>query len=678
MLTSKLQRDIVISRGGGDGAEDEPSSSLGKPKTIHPPIESHWHFPVPQERKMPSSSMSNLGFKKFRQSFKKLGGSSSKSMKMVLAGVRDPKDQKIVETFRELLFLEGQLPPQHQDYHTLLRFLRMRDFDLAKAKEAFLTYLKWREDYKVDAIPKEFKFEEYESVKKCYPHGFHGVDRYGRPVYIERIGMVDLNKLLQVTTLERFTRYHVSEQEKTLNVRYPTCSIAAKKHVASTTSILDVHGVGLVNFSKPARYLFMEIQKIDSNYYPETLNRLFIVNAGSGFKMLWKAVKAFLDARTLAKIQVLGYNYQSDLLEVIDQSNLPTFLGGSCTCSDYGGCLLSDKGPWNNPEITNVLQAISAGNEVNGNEEYGNDASEEAAVQNRKIQALEAALRDAKKKIEALEAALEDTKNVLKELVQHVEDLRSTSWEVHPISTKAPMSTGELLSIEPLELKFSFELKKQISCSLQLSNKTDSYVAFKVKTTNPKKYCVRPNTGIVLPRSTCDVIVTMQAQKEAPPDMQCKDKFLLQSVKTNDGATPKDITPEAFNKEAGHVVEECKLRVVYVAPPQPPSPVPEGSEEGSSPRATVTENGNLGAEFSNATKGLSEQLETPERSVEARALIAKLAEEKLNALQTNNRLRQELELLRNQGGKSSGGVSIIVVIVIGLLGLLLGYLMKKS
>lgn len=36
----------------------------------------------------------------------------------------------------------------------------------------------------------------------------------------------------------------------------------------------------------------------------QTLNRLFIVNAGSGFKMLWKAVKAFLDARTLAKIQV--------------------------------------------------------------------------------------------------------------------------------------------------------------------------------------------------------------------------------------------------------------------------------------------------------------------------------------------------------------------------------------
>ncbi|KAF8392118.1 hypothetical protein HHK36_022460 [Tetracentron sinense] len=58
-----------------------------------------------------------------------------------------------------------------------------------------------------------------------------------------------------------------------------------------------------------------------------------------------------------------------------------------------------------------------------------------------------------------------------------------------------------------------------------------------VKTTNPKKYCVRPNTGIVLPRSTFDIIVTMQVQREAPLDMQCKDKFLLQSVISSLGAT---------------------------------------------------------------------------------------------------------------------------------------------
>ncbi|XP_039169164.1 vesicle-associated protein 1-1 [Eucalyptus grandis] len=135
------------------------------------------------------------------------------------------------------------------------------------------------------------------------------------------------------------------------------------------------------------------------------------------------------------------------------------------------------------------------------------------------------------------------------------------------------MSTGKLLGIEPWKLKFLFELKKQMSCSLQLSNDTDNYVAFKVLTTNAKNYSVRPRTGIVLPRSTCDLIVTMEAQQEAPPDMQCKDKLVLQLMIINDGTTAKDITAEMFNKESGNAVEECEWRVVYVTPPPPPPPV---------------------------------------------------------------------------------------------------------
>lgn len=89
----------------------------------------------------------------------------------------------------------------------------------------------------------DFTFKEYEEVKKCYPHGFHGVDKFGRPLYIERIGMVDLNTLLNVTTIDRYVKYHISEQEKTINLRYPACSLAAKRHVASITTILDVKGV---------------------------------------------------------------------------------------------------------------------------------------------------------------------------------------------------------------------------------------------------------------------------------------------------------------------------------------------------------------------------------------------------------------------------------------------------
>ncbi|XWS49739.1 hypothetical protein CRYUN_Cryun12cG0028700 [Craigia yunnanensis] len=323
-------REIIIEK-GGEESEDSPNRGTyqfpkGMNKPIHPPIETHFllpPLPPPQEGEKPSSSTSSSGLRsmlsyplKVRDSLKRLG--KSKSMELILEGTHDPKDEQIVQSFRKLLFLEDQLPAKHNDYHTLLRFLRMRDFDLSKAKEMFLNYLKWRKNYRVDAIQKEFKFIELAEVKKCYPHGFHSVDRSGRPVYIERVGMVDLYALLQVTSLDRFVKNHISEQEKTLNMRFPACSIAAKRHIASTTSIFDVKGVGMSNFSKPARYLFMEIQKIDSNYYPETLNRLFIINAGSGFRMLWKVLKAFLDARTLAKVHVLGSNYLSNLIEVID------------------------------------------------------------------------------------------------------------------------------------------------------------------------------------------------------------------------------------------------------------------------------------------------------------------------------------------------------------------------
>ncbi|KAI7990237.1 hypothetical protein LOK49_LG12G02058 [Camellia lanceoleosa] len=65
--------------------------------------------------------------------------------------------------------------------------------------------------------------------------------------------------------------------------------------------------------------------------------------------------------------------------------------------------------------------------------------------------------------------------------------LSSSSSAASTNSTSSLFSNEKLLSINPLELKFPFELKKQISSSFQLLNKTDKHVAFKVKTTKPKK-----------------------------------------------------------------------------------------------------------------------------------------------------------------------------------------------
>ena len=130
-------------------------------------------------------------------------------------------------------------------------------------------------------------------------------------------------------------------------------------------------------------------------------------------------------------------------------------------------------------------------------------------------------------------------------------------------------------------LRFPVELKKQIPTTIRLYNPGASEMAFKVKTTAPKKYCVKPNTGFVQAGATQVVHVIMQAQREWPADINaCKDKFLVQSCPSG-GST--DFT-ELFAK-GKEGIWESKLRVAYAQPAPPPSPVPEG-EEGDGKEST--------------------------------------------------------------------------------------------
>uniref|UniRef100_A0A0N5AZT6 Major sperm protein n=1 Tax=Syphacia muris TaxID=451379 RepID=A0A0N5AZT6_9BILA len=70
-----------------------------------------------------------------------------------------------------------------------------------------------------------------------------------------------------------------------------------------------------------------------------------------------------------------------------------------------------------------------------------------------------------------------------------------------------------------------------VKCNLTLRNPSDRDVIFKVKTTVPKRYCVRPNSGIIGPGETSSVAVMLQPIDAASIENEkSKHKFKVESL----------------------------------------------------------------------------------------------------------------------------------------------------
>ncbi|KAI8882900.1 VAMP-associated protein [Backusella circina FSU 941] len=100
------------------------------------------------------------------------------------------------------------------------------------------------------------------------------------------------------------------------------------------------------------------------------------------------------------------------------------------------------------------------------------------------------------------------------------------------------------VTIDPAEqLEFHRPLTRTNKESLFVKNPNPTPVIFKVKTTAPKQYCVRPNAGRIEGNSEIEVQIILQAFKEEPAeDYKCKDKFLVQTAPINETLEPFDIT----------------------------------------------------------------------------------------------------------------------------------------
>ncbi|KAG8740303.1 phosphatidylinositol-binding protein scs2 [Ceratobasidium sp. 414] len=115
------------------------------------------------------------------------------------------------------------------------------------------------------------------------------------------------------------------------------------------------------------------------------------------------------------------------------------------------------------------------------------------------------------------------------------------------------------------QLGFHRPFTQNIRRTLTITNHNAQSVAFKVMTTAPRLYAVRPFSGIIEPGDSVDAQVSFLA---TPLSHKCEDKFLVQSM---------TISPDRLSKSARDMwvfdedeevpqIHQQKIKVVYLPP----------------------------------------------------------------------------------------------------------------
>ncbi|KAI9561267.1 hypothetical protein GHT06_012223 [Daphnia sinensis] len=217
----------------------------------------------------------------------------------------------------------------------IVKWLVARDFDVDQAEKMLRRSIEWRKANRVDEIL--YRWHPPMALVKYYPMSIIGNDKFSCPVSIVAFGKADWRGMLQSVSKRDYLRY-ITYMAETNVATMRKNALLAGKPVTHQTFIIDMDGLSMRQMSyKPFREVGFEAIKISEANYPESLRRVFIINAPKAFTFVFSMVKPFLHQVTLAKISVFGFDkneWSSALLKEIDTDQLPVYYGGTMTDSN--------------------------------------------------------------------------------------------------------------------------------------------------------------------------------------------------------------------------------------------------------------------------------------------------------------------------------------------------------
>jgi len=213
---------------------------------------------------------------------------------------------------------------------TLARFLRHNSWSVAPAVKQLREYMAWRKTNNIDKILDNSNVPSLATMRTVIPYAYHGFDKEGRMIYIEKSGQIATAALADeaICPPEHLLHAHIYGVELMQKAMYDK-SLQTGKRANGITTILDLEGLGFHH--RQCIHVLKRLLDFDKQYYPEYLGKLYIINCPWVGPYLYSAVQMFLDEVTKQRLQIISGDPAEFLLSQIDPDQLPKQYGGNCT-----------------------------------------------------------------------------------------------------------------------------------------------------------------------------------------------------------------------------------------------------------------------------------------------------------------------------------------------------------
>ncbi|KAK2850522.1 hypothetical protein Q7C36_009305 [Tachysurus vachellii] len=428
------------------------------------------------------------------------------------------KIQETRQRFKHEFIQDGTQKYDSRDVERLLKddalvesYLTWRNFVVDDTLKMIDESFQWRKEFQVNDLTEGSIPSWMFQTGAVYLHGY---DKEGNKLFWFRVKL-HVKDSKSVVDKKRYVAFWLERYAK----REPGMPL---------TVVFDMSESGISNIDMDFVKYVINCFKV---YYPKSLSKMILYEMPWIMNAAWKIVRTWLGPEAISKLKFVS---KSEVQTYIDAEHLPPHMGGT------------DQFKYSYPPLPDddfLSPMCENGPIVSEDESETKDTESECK--------------------ESLDSSFNMEQAVRSKKVNFAEE--SDKIESRLRGARKPLTTfkGTLLHVSPAEeLSFGFrETEKR--CLIVLSNVTKNQVAFKVRTTAPEKYRVKPSSSTCEPSTNVDILVSLHGGFQASP----QDRFLIMAAEMEPNSGTSELSQ--FWKEVSKPkVMEHRLRCQVLEPPK--------------------------------------------------------------------------------------------------------------